>query len=50
MTKLQTTLTLDDFKFIITALNDALIEIVENQETKQEEMYSRIEIEPQGLQ
>jgi hypothetical protein len=50
MTKLQTTLTLDDFKFIVAALNDALIEIVENQETKQEEMYSSIEIELQGVQ
>jgi hypothetical protein len=26
------------------------MEIVEKQETKQEEMYSRIEIEPQGVQ
>jgi hypothetical protein len=50
MTKLQTTLTPDDFKFIVTTLNDVVMEIVKNQDTKQEEMYSHIEIELQGVQ
>jgi hypothetical protein len=49
-TKLETILTPDEFKFIIAALNDALLEIVEKQESKQEVMYSRIEIEIQGVQ
>jgi hypothetical protein len=50
VTKLQTTLTPDDFKFIVAALNDVAMEIVQKQETKQEEMYSWIEIELQGVQ
>jgi hypothetical protein len=50
VTKLQTTLTPDDFNFIVAALNDVAMEIVEKQETKQEEMYSWIEIELQGVQ
>jgi hypothetical protein len=50
MTKMQTTLTPDDFDFIIVALNDASLEIVEKQEAKQEEMYDRIEVELQGVQ
>jgi hypothetical protein len=49
VTKLQTTLTPDDFKFIVVALNDVAMEIIDKQETKQE-MYSRIEIELQGVQ
>jgi hypothetical protein len=36
VTKMQTTLTLDDFNFIIAALNDASLKIVEKQEAKQE--------------
>jgi hypothetical protein len=47
---MQTVLTSDDFNFIITALNDALLEIVEKKEAKQEDMYNRIEVELQGVQ
>jgi hypothetical protein len=50
VTKMRTTLTLDDFNFIIAAVNDASQEIVEKQEAKQEQMYNRIEIELQGVQ
>jgi hypothetical protein len=45
MTKMKTVLTTDDFDFIIAALNDASLEIMEKQEAKQEEMYDRIEVE-----
>jgi hypothetical protein len=45
MTKMQTVLTSDDFDFIITALNDASLEIEEKKKTKKEEMYDRIEVE-----
>jgi hypothetical protein len=41
---MKTVLTTDDFDFIIAALNDASLEIVEKQEAKQEEMYDRIEV------
>jgi hypothetical protein len=41
---MQTVLTTDDFDFIIAALNDASLEIMEKQEAKQEEMYDRIEV------
>jgi hypothetical protein len=44
VTKMQTTLTPDDFDFIIAALNDASLEIVEKQGAKQEELYDRIEV------
>jgi ElaB/YqjD/DUF883 family membrane-anchored ribosome-binding protein len=44
-TKFETTLILDDFKFIIAALNDVFLEIAEKQEAKQEEMFSRIKVE-----
>jgi hypothetical protein len=50
MTKMQTVLTSEDFDFLIAALNDASLEIVEKQEAKQEEMYDRIEIELRGVQ
>jgi hypothetical protein len=50
VTKLETTLIPDDFNFIIVALNDAMMEIVEKKETKQEKMYSQIKIEIQGVQ
>jgi hypothetical protein len=50
VTKMWTTLTLDDFNFIIAAVNDASQEILEKQEAKQEKMYNRIEIELQGVQ
>jgi hypothetical protein len=44
VTKMQTILTTDDFDFIVVALNDASLEIVEKQEAKKEEMYDRIEV------
>jgi hypothetical protein len=44
MTKMKTVLTTDDFDFIIAALNDASLEIVEKQEAKKEEMYDRIKV------
>jgi hypothetical protein len=50
MTKLLTTLTLDDFNFIIAALNDVALEIVETRKVKQENMYNHIKIELQGVQ
>ena len=50
MTKMQTILTSDDFDFLIAALQDALLEITEKQEAKQEEMYDRIETELQVVQ
>jgi hypothetical protein len=50
ITKMQTTLTSDDFNFIVAALNDASLEIIEKQEARQEEMYNRIDIELQGVQ
>jgi hypothetical protein len=50
MTKMQTILTSDDFDFIVAALNDASLEIIEKQEARQEEMYNRIEVELQGVQ
>jgi hypothetical protein len=40
MTKMQTILTSDDFDFIVAALKDALLEIIEKQEARQEEMYN----------
>jgi hypothetical protein len=47
---MRTTLTLDDFNFIIAAVNDASQEILEKQEVKKEHMYNRINIELQGVQ
>jgi predicted nucleotidyltransferase len=44
VTKMKTVLTTDDFDFIIAALNDASLEIVEKQEAKKEEMYDRIKV------
>jgi hypothetical protein len=49
-TKFETTLTSDDFDFIVAALNDASLEIAEKQEAKQEEMFSRIKVEFQEVQ
>jgi hypothetical protein len=45
VTKMNTVLTANDFDFIIAALNNASLEIVEKQEAKQEEMCDRIEVE-----
>jgi hypothetical protein len=50
MTKMKTVLTIDDFDFIIVALNDASLEILEKQEAKKEEMYDIIKVEFQGVQ
>jgi hypothetical protein len=50
MTKLKTTLTPDDFSFLITAMNETIEEITEKKEAKKEIMYNRIEIELQGVQ
>jgi hypothetical protein len=41
---------LNDFDFIVAALNDALLEIVKKQEAMQEEVFSRIKDEIQGVQ
>jgi hypothetical protein len=46
VTKMRTALMLDDFYFIVAAVNDASKEIIE----KQEQMYSQIEIALQGVQ
>jgi hypothetical protein len=45
VTKIQTTLTPDDFDFIIASLNVASLEIVEKQGAKKEELYDRIEVD-----
>jgi hypothetical protein len=44
VTKMKTVLTTNDFDFIIAALNDTLLEIVEKQEAKKVEMYDRIKV------
>jgi hypothetical protein len=49
-TKFETTLTSDDFDFIVATLNDASLEIAEKQEANQEEVFSRIKDELQGVQ
>jgi hypothetical protein len=49
MTKMQTTLTSDDFNFIVEALNDALLEIKEKQAANKEEIYNRIKVELQWV-
>jgi hypothetical protein len=41
--KLQTVLTVDDFDFIIAAVSDALEDILQRTEEKQETMYEIIE-------
>jgi ABC-type molybdate transport system ATPase subunit len=45
VTKMHTTLTHDDFEFIIVALNDTSLEIAKKQGAKQEEIYARIEFD-----
>jgi len=50
MTKMQVVLTSKDFDFLITALQDASLEIVEKQDAKQEDMYDWIESELRGVQ
>jgi hypothetical protein len=49
-TTFKTTLTQDNFDFLIAALNDASLEIVDRQEVKQEEIFSRIKGECQEVQ
>jgi hypothetical protein len=49
-TKFETTLTSDDFDFIVVALNDASLKIIENQEANKEEVFNRIKDELQGVQ
>jgi hypothetical protein len=49
-TKFEIVLTLDDFDFRITSLNDTSLEIVENKEDKQEEVFSHIRDKLQGVQ
>jgi hypothetical protein len=48
-TKFETTLTSDDFDFIVASLNDASLEIAEKQEAKWEEVFSWIKDELQGV-
>jgi hypothetical protein len=43
-------LTIDDFDFIITTVNDTSQEIFQKHEAKEEEMYNRVEVELRGLQ
>jgi hypothetical protein len=45
LTKMHTFLMVDDFDFIIVAINDASQEILQKHEAKKEEMYDRIEVE-----
>jgi hypothetical protein len=46
----MTTLTSDNFNFLVTALNDASLEIAEKKEAKQEEVFSRIKGELREVQ
>ena len=45
----KTTLTSDDFDFLVIALNDFSLDIVEKKEVKQEEVFSRIKGELQEV-
>jgi hypothetical protein len=47
---MQTTLTPDDFSFLLATMNEAIEEIKEKQEVKQEQIYNRIEIGLQEVQ
>jgi hypothetical protein len=49
-TMFKTTLTPDDFDFLIAALNDASLEITEKQEVKKEEVFNQIKGELQEVQ
>jgi hypothetical protein len=46
----KTTLTSDDFDFLVAALNDSSLEIEKNQEAKQEEVFSQIKGELREVQ
>jgi DNA integrity scanning protein DisA with diadenylate cyclase activity len=50
LTKMNTTLTLDDFKFLLATLNEAIKEITKNKEANQQTIYDRIEAKLQGVQ
>jgi hypothetical protein len=39
---LKTTLTLDDFNFLIAALNDVSLELTEKKEAKKEDLFNQI--------
>jgi len=47
---MQTVITVDDFDFIIAAVNDTSQEILQKQEAKQEDMYNIIEVKLWGVQ
>jgi hypothetical protein len=47
---LKTTLTPDDFDFLIVALNDVSLELTKKKEAKQEEIFNRIKGELQDVQ
>jgi hypothetical protein len=46
---MQTVLIVDDFDFIIAAIADPSQDILQKHESKQEEMYDRIEVELRGV-
>jgi hypothetical protein len=46
---MNTTLNSDDFRFLLTTLNEAIEEITEKQEAKKHMMYDIIESELQGV-
>jgi hypothetical protein len=50
VTKMKTMLNPDDFIFLLATLNEAIEEIREKKEAKQQTMYDRIEAELQGVQ
>jgi hypothetical protein len=49
-TKFETTLTSDDFDFIVATLNDYFLYIEEKKEDKKEEVFSRIKVKLQEVQ
>jgi heme-binding NEAT domain protein len=49
-TMLKTTLTLDDFDFLIATLNDVSLELAEKQEANQEDIFNRIKGELKEVQ
>jgi hypothetical protein len=48
--KMQIVLTVDDFDFIIAAVEDASQNILQKHEAKKDEMYDRINVELRGVQ
>jgi hypothetical protein len=48
MTKMQTVLTTDDFDFIIVALNDALLEIVEKKQLSRRKCMIKLRLNSDG--